>query len=490
MVDDKQRPGESEGDTSERAPETGTREGASPPTGSESASPSSSKEGASPSTVSEAAGVEDAPAAAAPGESVIAEAGPEPEPEERPPSAESDAEAPPTLPPPPSLPVRRRTPWGALLLSGIIGGAVVAGAAAYGYLYYLPNDNSAINVLFARLGAVELAVRDLSAQQAAPAVTPPAATPPAATAPAAGATKESVTALADRVAKLEAAVAAAANTGAAPSDGSKPAASDAAVAEQLAALKTLPDEVAGLAKRMDETATALQQARESAAAAMKAAEAKPSEPPGVGKPEFEALSERVAGLQRSMASLQQAVQRQSTETSREDRGVRLAVVAAGLRGAVERGAPFAGELEAAKALMADPQAVALLAPFAATGVPSAAVLGQEVAALAPSLVKRAPSASEADQSYWQRLQAEAEKLVRVRPINSAPGTNLSATASRIEALGKQGNIAGALAELQKLPEAARAPAEPWIKKAQAREAATAAARRIEATAIAALANHP
>jgi hypothetical protein len=132
----------------------------------------------------------------------------------------------------------------------------------------------------------------------------------------------------------------------------------------------------------------------------------------------------------------------------------------------------------------------LLAPFAATGVPSAAALGQELAALAPSLAKSAPAASGADQSYWQRLQSEAEKLVRVRPVNEPPGTNLSAAASRIEALGKRGDIAGALAELQKLPEPARAPAEPWIKKAQARETAIAAARRIEAAATAALANHP
>lgn len=470
MVDDKQRPGETEGDTPERAPETG------------------SGESESSSTVNEAAGIEEAGAAVPPGEPVVAEAGsgPEPEPEGRSPSAEPDVAAPPALPPLPPPPVRRRTPWGAMLLSGIVGGAIVAGAAAYGYLYYLPNDDSAINVLFARLGAAELALRDLSAQKAEPAPTPQAATAPAA----AGATKESVTALADRVAKLEAAVAAAANTSAAPSDGSKPAAPDAAVAEQLAALKALPDEVAGLKKRMDETATALQQARESAAAAMQAAEAKPSQPPGVSKPEFEGLGERVAGLQRSMASLQQAIQRQTTETSREDRGVRLAVVAAGLRGAVERGAPFAGELEAAKALMADPQAVALLSPFAATGVPSATALGRELAALAPSLVKSAPTASGADQSYWQRFQSEAEKLVRVRPINEAPGSNLSAAVARIEAMGKRGDIAGALAELQKLPEAARAPAEPWIKKAQAREAAIAAARRIEAAAIAALANHP
>lgn len=469
MVDDKQRPGESEGDTPEREPETG------------------SGEGASPSPVDEAAGIEAAPAAAAPGELLIAEAGPGSEAEERSSGAESPAEAPPALPPPPPPPVRRRTPWGAMLLSGIIGGAVVAGAAAYGYLYYFPNDNSAINVLFARLGAAELTLRDLqAAQQAAPAPTPPAGATP----PAAGVAPEVMTALADRLAKVEAAIAAAAKSGAAPSDSSQPPGLVSAPAEQLAAMKALSDDVAGLNKRMEETATALQQARERAAAAMKAAEARPSEPPGVGKAEFEGLGERISGLQRSMASLQQDVQRQATETTREDRGVRLAVVAAGLRGAVERGAPFAGELEAAKALAADPQAVALLTPFGATGVPSAASLGQEVAALAPSLAKRASPASEADQSYWQRFQSEAEKLVRVRPIDSAPGSNAAAIAARIEALGKRGEIAGALAELQQLPEAVRAPAEPWIKKAQAREAAIAAARRIEAAAVAALANHP
>lgn len=483
MVDDKQRPGEAESDSPERAPETGSGES----TGS--------------ATVNEAAGLEEAPAAgeaAVPSEPVAAEAGPGPEPEQQDAAVEPDAEAPPLAslpPPPPPPPVRRRTPWGAMLLSGIIGGAVVAGAAAYGYLHYLPNDSSAINVLFARLGAVELAVRDLSAHQAASASSPPAegTTPsaPGATAPAAsGATQEAVTQLADRLAKLEAEVAAAAKARAAATDASKPAGLVAPPAEQLAAVKTLSDDVAGLNQRLAETTTAVQQAKESAAAAMKAAEAKPSEPPGVGKAEFEGLGARVTGLQQNMAALQQDVQRQAAEVTREDQGVRLAVVAAGLRGAVERGAPFASELEAAKALKADPQAVALLTPFAATGVPSATTLGKEVVALAPALAKRAAAASGADQGYWQRLQSEAEKLVRVRPIDTAPGNDPAAAAARIEGFGKRGDIAGALAELQKLPEAVRAPAEPWIKKAQAREAAVAAAQRIEAAAIAALANHP
>lgn len=459
MVDDKQRPGESEGDSPERAPETGRGAGGSQP------------------GVNEAAGVDDAPAPVPPGEPVAAEAGRGSEVEGRTSSAETEPVAevsrPPSLPPPV---VRQRTPWGAMLVSGIIGGAIVAGAATYGYVYHLPNDNSAINVLFARLGAAELALRDLSDRPAAPQAN--------------AASQQAMSALVDRLAKVEASLAAAASAAAAASDSSKPATSGPAAAEQLAATKALSDDVARLNQRMEETAKALQQARDSAAAAMKAAEAKAGEPSaGIGKQELDALGERVASLQRTMASLQQAVQRQTTETSQEDRGVRLALVSAGLRAAVERGAPYAAELEAAKGLMADPQAVALLAPYAATGVPSAAALGQELAALAPSLAKRAPAAAGAEPSYWQLLQSEAGKLVRVRPVNEAPGSDSSAVISRTEAMGKRADIAGALAELQKLPEAARAPAEPWIKKAQAREAAIAAARRIEAQAVAALAKH-
>src|SRR5207244_10326363 len=47
-----------------------------------------------------------------------------------------------------------------------------------------------------------------------------------------------------------------------------------------------------------------------------------------------------------------------------DRSVRLAVIAAGLRAAVERGEPFAAELAAAKSLAADPAALAPREPFA------------------------------------------------------------------------------------------------------------------------------
>jgi hypothetical protein len=394
-----------------------------------------------------------------------------------------------TLPPPPPRP---RTPWGAMLTSGVIGGAMVAAAAGYGLYNYMPDDGSATNVLFARIGAVELVVNDLNARAAQPPAESQAAKELAArvakleAALASPAEPEAVKTIAARLAKIEA-VLAGASPAAPASEPSAPGVTDPALAERLAAAKSLADELARLDRRADETVAAVREARERAEAAMRAvAEAAASRPPGVGKAEFDALATRVATLEKATTSLQEALARRP-ESSGADRAVRLALVAAGLRGAVDRGAPFAGELDAAKALVPDPQALAPLAPFAASGVPSAGALGRELAALAPDLARTAGSPA-AEGGYLDRLQARAERLVRVRPATEAQGKDLSAVVSRIEAKAKQGDLAGALGELRALPETARALAEPWIKKAEAREAAVAAARRAEAAALAALAN--
>ena len=58
--------------------------------------------------------------------------------------------------------------------------------------------------------------------------------------------------------------------------------------------------------------------------------------------------------------------------------------------------------------------------------------------------------------------------------------------ARINIDAARGDIAAALAGIARLPESARAPAASWVKKAEAREAAIAASRRIAADALAAL----
>ena len=74
-----------------------------------------------------------------------------------------------------------------------------------------------------------------------------------------------------------------------------------------------------------------------------------------------------------------------------DRASRLAVAASALRNAVEHGDPFTAELAIVKPLAPDANAVALLEPFAASGVPSNAVLGQELAAIVRPMLRAAAS---------------------------------------------------------------------------------------------------
>jgi hypothetical protein len=168
-----------------------------------------------------------------------------------------------------------------------------------------------------------------------------------------------------------------------------------------------------------------------------------------------------------------------------DRSARLAVAAAALRDAVERGDPFAAELAVVKPLASDTSLLAPLEPFAASGVPSIAVLGQELAAIIRPML-RAAGAPPRDGSILDRLQANAEKLVRIRPVDEARGDDRSAILARIEQRATHANISGVLAELAKLPPAVRAPAQAWIAKAEARNKAVEASRRLAADAIAAL----
>lgn len=200
--------------------------------------------------------------------------------------------------------------------------------------------------------------------------------------------------------------------------------------------------------------------------------------------DLQALTGRVAALEGTVKTLSGQVARQSA--SADDRAARLAVAAEALRAVVERGAPYQAELAAAQGLGADAKATATLAPFAATGVTSSAALGRELAALAPALQRAAAPVSD-ESSLWSRLQANAQQLVHVTPTEAAPGSDPPAVAARVGLDATHDDVAAALADIGKLPEGDRAVVAGWVQKAQARQAAIAAARSIAAAALAALA---
>jgi hypothetical protein len=168
-----------------------------------------------------------------------------------------------------------------------------------------------------------------------------------------------------------------------------------------------------------------------------------------------------------------------------DSAARLVVAAEALRAAVERGDPFAPALAAVKALGVAQNVLSPLTPFAATGVPSAASLAHELSAVVPAM-RHASGMAPNEGGFLDRLQANAQKLVRVTPIDAPVGDDPSAVIARIETDAARADINAALAEIVKLPDPARAQVAPWVEKADARNAAIAAGRRIASDALAAL----
>jgi hypothetical protein len=278
-------------------------------------------------------------------------------------------------------------------------------------------------------------------------------------------------------------------------DGLQP--TEAASANRLYAVegdvKALTETVGILGRRSDEVATAAREARqraETTAAALaelrqkvtlSAADAAARDKL---ESEFQSLTTRFAAVERAEKAIETELAKR-VEVQNRDRSGRLAVAATALNTAVEQGHPFTAELAAAKSLAADPKQLAPLEPFAASGVPTAAALARELAALMPSLLAAAGPAPRAG-TFLEKLQANAEKLVRIRPLEEAAGSDPAAVVARVGVKAARGDVAGALAELADLPPAARAPASAWMEKAQARVAAVEASRRLAVNALAEL----
>ena len=203
-----------------------------------------------------------------------------------------------------------------------------------------------------------------------------------------------------------------------------------------------------------------------------------------------ALSDRLDALEGGARKLEEGVKdalaRRDAQLA-DDRALRTAVVAAGLAATVESGAPFAAQLAAAQKQAADPTALAPIAPFAATGIGEAPALARELASLEPAL-RQAAAAPPADAGFLAKLSANAQRLVRISPLDEAPGDDLPIVITRAEVKAQRGDLQGALAELATLPPPVRAPAQDGIVKAQARETALAASRAFAGEALAALVN--
>ncbi|MBO0716688.1 MAG: hypothetical protein J2P55_05045, partial [Rhizobiales bacterium] len=262
------------------------------------------------------------------------------------------------------------------------------------------------------------------------------------------------------------------------------------IAELAAQTKALTDNLSALTRRVDEIAAISQSAGKQADTALNAAVAAKSASDAASKEQahhedVDAIASRIMALESTVKGLAAATA-PLTSSGANDRSARLTIAAEALRAAVERGAPYQSELSAVKVLGVDTKKTEALEPFAASGVPSAAVLAHQLDGLMPTL-EDASELHSGDTTFMERLKSNAQKLVRITPLNAPAGNDPQAVIDRIRLDAAHADIAAALTDINALSDSAKALAADWSKKAAAREAALAASREIAAEALAALA---
>ena len=172
-------------------------------------------------------------------------------------------------------------------------------------------------------------------------------------------------------------------------------------------------------------------------------------------------------------------------------GALLAV--AQLRAALARSGAFEAELAALRTIAGedDPairEALAALAPRAAAGIPTLAMLRARFAVLADRVVRAAYAPPEG--GWLKRTFARLAELVTVRPIgDDVAGATPAAIVARAEARLAAGDLAAAVAEVEALDGAPGALAAAWLGDAEARLAAGRALAILDSRAVAALAGN-
>lgn len=209
--------------------------------------------------------------------------------------------------------------------------------------------------------------------------------------------------------------------------------------------------------------------------------------------DLSAINERIAQVERAakaqeseIAAIKTSEAKPANARPADDVALRRVVAASLLDVSVRHGDPFAAQLAAAKSLAANADALKPLEAFAASGVPSVPALCRELVAIVPRLAPSAPDAETTGSGIVDRLQSGAAKLVRVQRAD-ATGTDRGSVVARITSSALRNDLNEARRELNTLAPADRAAAQQWLDKADAREAALAASRKLASDAMTALA---
>jgi len=200
---------------------------------------------------------------------------------------------------------------------------------------------------------------------------------------------------------------------------------------------------------------------QAAAAATEAAKA--------GDGRLGAIEQNAAGFAEKLAALEQNVASLADQLSKQEAQpkVALAIAAAALKSAVERGGPFTAEVDTFAAIAPEASELPRLREIAAQGVASRAELAEEMNDAANAMIAASDTLPE-DAGFLDRLSASMESLVEVRPIGEVEGETVPAKVARMEVAVKSGELDKALAEFDALPDASKAAGKAFADKLRLR----------------------
>lgn len=204
-------------------------------------------------------------------------------------------------------------------------------------------------------------------------------------------------------------------------------------------------------------------------------------PPAEGIPNPAAAETKMA-LETLQARLS-ALEARTVDTAG---GEGLSLVAALLAQRAEAGRPFRVELLRLEAMLPKlsgtgrQEAAALVArlrPYARSGIASQQAIRQAFSPLVFEVLTARGRFG--DQSEWRKIWAEISSLIVVRRIGQVEGENLEARLARAELRLAADDLAGAVAELGAIEDAARVPLEGWLADARTRLEVIAAVTALE-----------
>jgi uroporphyrinogen-III synthase len=374
------------------------------------------------------------------------------------------------------------------IVAGLIAGAAAAVAVVYTQPYWHPQENAApAPDQSAELAALQSKI-DALAQSGSSGVSADAVN--AAVGEAKAAIAQEVTALSDRLDKLEQSVTTLAQT--------------PAPAAQAVDLQPIQDRIAKLESSLTDIAQQAQATPTAPAgpdlsgdiAALKSANDALTQQLNAARDEIKALQAQQSELSGTVGKI---AAQPAGVTPAEQRRTAAVVALSALRGVLPLDKPYAvtlkavDDLAAADADLQGQLAPALdpLRPLAAGGAPTLAQLQASLPAQKIAEAANAAAAGDAigaEPGWSERLINRLSEAVTVRPVGeNAEGDGPLAHLARGEAKLKAGDLAAAVAEIGALTGKPAEAAAPWLRAAKARLAQDQASAALDQTATALLA---